>query len=188
MCLCVDRYFATFRDNSSVPSSRVKQPSSRSAWPLKMGLMAFPETSVTINLRDLNPRRTMTSILSVNDMREKNYVLLWMFIRTQNTLCLWENCKASVMLRRWYIDLPLGFIRLSPISFIKVIFFPIMWCISFVSDNETCISVLWVRPAPSAVRISCRSLFKLKSALWKRNTKENKSIGVSRDIAVICNK
>jgi hypothetical protein len=64
-------------------------------------------------------------------------------------------------------------------------FFPIMWCISFVRDNETCISVLWARPAPYAIRISCRSLLKLKLALWKRNTKENKSIGVSRDTAVI---
>ena len=58
---CVDRYFATFRENSSLPSSRVKQPSSWSAWPLKMGLMGCPETSVITNLPHLNPRRTMTS-------------------------------------------------------------------------------------------------------------------------------
>ena len=58
---CVDRYFATFRDNSSVPSSRVNQPywSDR---PLKTGLMGCPETSVTTNKRHLNPGRTMTSI------------------------------------------------------------------------------------------------------------------------------
>jgi hypothetical protein len=68
---------------------------------------------------------------------------------------------------------------------IHCVFVMSVGCIIFVSDNETCVSVLWVRPAPSTIRISCRSLFKLKSALWKRNTKENKSIGVSRDIAVI---
>jgi len=94
---------------------------------------------------------------------------------------LYSLCNVATVVRR----VTTGFYTIKSYFFYQSDFLSIMWCVSFVSDNETCISVLWVRPAPSAIRISCRSLFKLKSTLWKRNTKENKSIGVSRDIAVI---
>jgi len=39
-------FLLTFWDNLLVPSSRVKNPKSTNSWPLKVGLIAYPKTSV----------------------------------------------------------------------------------------------------------------------------------------------
>jgi len=77
---------------------------------------------------------------------------------TKYTVCLgklYSLCNGATVAYRFTT----GIYTIKSYFFYQIDFFPIMWCISFVSDNETCISVRRVRPAPSVIRISCRSFF-----------------------------
>jgi hypothetical protein len=69
----------TFRDNRSVPSSRVKK--SKFSWPLKMGLIRCPETSVVDN---------HSTLRNIEEKHRHEVKVKWSFI---------ERAQKSPLLR-----------------------------------------------------------------------------------------
>lgn len=80
----------------------------------------------------------------------------------------------------WYTYLLQGFTNFGYYSLIKMIV-SLLWFI-IVCDDDKCMTMLCARLQRFAIRISIRPSYRLKSFSGKWNTKENKSIWVTRDI------
>ena len=79
MLRSVHGWLPTFRDNLSFPSSMV-QHSKKNAWPLKMGPIACPETSVTTKILCVKSQKTEDPIYTA----EEAWNCSWIFFLYTN--------------------------------------------------------------------------------------------------------